>query len=224
MLVLLVVGFLLFEGQGIHDKLAILITEAMSDEDDLLAESSHEVQKYLIVKTLTSLSTGLLTGFWAAFLDLDFAILWGVLSFVLNFIPTIGSWIAVLPPFLLALVVGGPSMALALGVGFFIVNFTIGQVVEPRVMGQALGLSPTIVLLSMVIWGWLLGPVGAVVSVPLTMLLKIILTHSEDLQWVAFLLGPSPEHPEPLSALAPEANEANIEAPQDNVQDAASHA
>jgi len=119
-------------------------------------------------------------------------VLWGLLAYLLNYIPTVGQIIAAVPAITLALIQLGPGQALVVAGGFGAINLAIGAV-EPRVMGQALGLSALVVLVSMVVWGWLLGPVGALVSAPLTMVIKHSLAHSEDLRWMADLLGPSPK-------------------------------
>lgn len=197
MLILLIVAFLLFESAGIGDKLLFLLKRQWhyggSKDDNPFNHAAQDIQKYLAVKTLTSLATGVLVGIWFAILGIDFALLWGVIAFLLNYIPNIGSFIAVTPPIFIAFIMQGPATAFATGLGSFVVNFIIGNVVEPRALGKALGLSPLIVLVSMVFWGWLLGPFGAIISVPLTMIVKIGLSHSDDMAWITVLLKPPPK-------------------------------
>lgn len=196
MLILLIVAFLLFESAGIGDKLLFLLKRQWhhnSQEENPFSLAAHDIQKYLAVKTLTSLATGLLVGLWFTILGIDFALLWGVMAFLFNYIPNIGSFIAVTPPIFIAFIMQGPATAFATGLGSFIVNFIIGNIVEPRALGKALGLSPLIVLVSMVFWGWLLGPFGAIISVPLTMIVKIGLSHSDDMAWITILLKPPPK-------------------------------
>jgi predicted PurR-regulated permease PerM len=113
------------------------------------------------------------------------------LAYLLNYIPTVGQIIAAIPAITLALIQVGPGEALIVAAGFGGINLAIGAM-EPRVMGQTLGLSSLVVLVSMVVWGWLLGPVGALVSAPLTMIIKHALAHSDDLRWLADLLGRAP--------------------------------
>ncbi len=157
-----------------------------------LGRMSTEVQRYLGIKTLLSLVTGLLISVWLAILGVDFAVLWGLLAFALNFIPNIGSIIAAVPAVLLALIQLGPGSALLAAVGYLAVNTVIGNFIEPRLMGQSLGLSPLVVILSMVFWGWLWGPMGMLLSVPLTMIVKISLESNPELRWVAVLLDSRP--------------------------------
>lgn len=204
-LVLIVLLFMLFEGGALKRKLAHVV--ASSEELERLTSAAYEIEKYLAVKTATSAATGLLAGAWCWLFGVDFPMLWGLLAFALNYIPTVGSMIAAVPPIAVAWIELGPATALVIALGYLAVNFTIGNFLEPRIMGRALGLSPLIIVISVLFWGWLLGPLGAVLAVPLTMILKILLTNSEDLAWIAILLGPAPPaigtvppSPEPASA------------------------
>lgn len=198
-LVLLIVVFMLFEATGAREKLSrILLRESL----DRVAGAAREVNKYLLVKTATSLATGILAGVWCAVWDVDLPLLWGLLAFLLNFIPTVGSIIAAVPPMLLGLLQHGLGPSMAVAAGYLVVNFTIGNFLEPRILGRALGLSPLVVFLSIVFWGWLLGPVGALLSVPLTMTLKIFLANTEDGHWIAVLLEPVRPKRRPLTAPA----------------------
>jgi predicted PurR-regulated permease PerM len=115
---------------------------------------------------------------------------------MLNFVPTIGSIIAAIPPVLLALVQLGPFAAIAVGVGYLVLNVVMGSAIEPRFMGRGLGLSTLVVFLSLVFWGWVLGPVGMLLSIPLTMTAKMALEASPSSRWLAQLLSPAPA-PEP---------------------------
>jgi len=125
-------------------------------------------------------------------MGVDVPLLWGLLAYLLNYIPTVGQIIAAVPAIALAWLQLGPGEALVVAAGFGAINLAIGAI-EPRVMGDALGLSALVVLVSMVAWGWLLGPVGALVSAPLTMVIKHALAHNDQLRWMAELLGPTPK-------------------------------
>jgi AI-2 transport protein TqsA len=121
-------------------------------------------------------------------IGVDFAPTWGLLAFLLNFIPNIGSIIAAVPAILLALIQLGLPSALLTLLGYLVVNITIGNFLEPMVMGRSLGLSTLVVFLSLLFWRWVLGPIGMVLSVPLTMTAKIALAVNEDTRWLAVLL------------------------------------
>jgi len=150
----------------------------------------ESTKQYTSIKALMSLVTGLLVWIGCSLIGLDFAILWGFIAFMLNFIPTIGSIIAAVPAVLLAMVQLGPMAALAVAGLYVAVNMVIGNMIEPRYMGRRVGLSTLVVFLSMVFWGWLLGPVGMLLSVPLTMVAKFAAQANENTRWVAILLGP----------------------------------
>jgi AI-2 transport protein TqsA len=189
-LVALITLFLLAEASGMPRKLRAFPGQAGSDLGRY-SRISAEVQRYLAIKTLTSLSTGIVVGMWALFIGLDFPLFWGLTAFLLNFVPTIGSLVAAVPAVLLALVQLGPGGAALTAAGYLAINTVIGSLIEPAVMGRGLGLSPFVVLMSLLFWGWVWGPIGMLLSLPLTMVLKILLEHSHDLAWVAVLLGPS---------------------------------
>ena len=189
-LVLLILIFLLLEATGIRRKLERILAEPEKDLERF-GTATREIQKYLLVKTTLSIVTGIAAGTIAAIFGVDFPLLWGMLAFVLNYIPSIGGVLATIAPTALALLQHGVGTAAAVATANFVVHFTIGNVIEPRVMGRALGLSELVVLLSMIFWGWLLGPIGAVLSVPLTMIIKIILLNTDGYAWIGVLLGPS---------------------------------
>ncbi|MEL6183236.1 MAG: AI-2E family transporter [Myxococcota bacterium] len=148
----------------------------------------RDVQRYLLVKTGTCLASGLMVGLWTAALGLDGFVLWGLLAFAFNYIPFIGALLAFIPPTLVALVGIDLWTGMAVGAGILVVNFLIGNVIEPRVMGRAMGLSPLVVLLSVAVWGWVLGPIGALLSVPLTVIAKLALERSDRYAWLAVLM------------------------------------
>ena len=190
-LILLTVIFMLAEASSFPRKLR----DVLADPSDLpyFERVADNVNRYFAIKTTVSVGTGVTVGVFLAVLGVDFPVLWGLLAFMLNYVPTIGSFIAALPAVLLALVQLGPTHAAAAAAGYVVVNVVIGSVVEPRFMGRGLGLSTLVVFLSLVFWGWVLGPVGMLLSVPLTMTAKIALEANPDTVWAAHLLGPADE-------------------------------
>lgn len=198
-LILLTAIFILFEASTFPGKLRASLKnpeESLSQFEEI----AKNVRRYLAIKTWISLGTGVAMTVYLTIIGVDFPILWGLLSFLLNYIPNIGSLIAAVPAVVIALVQpdGGVEMAILATVGFVVVNQVMGNVVEPRVMGRGLGLSPLVVFISLVFWGWVLGPVGMLLSVLLTMILKIACEGFEETRWIAILLGTAPlEDPEP---------------------------
>ena len=181
--------FMLLESSTFPAKMQ-LVLRASRGEPEYFKRFTSSVQRYLGIKTLTSLVTGLAVGMLAAGFGLDFPFLWGLLAFLLNFIPNIGSLIAAIPAVLLALIQFGGWESALIALGYFVINIAIGGIIEPRVMGRGLGLSTLVVFLSLVFWGWILGPIGMLLSVPLTMTAKIALESSERTATAALLLSP----------------------------------
>jgi len=179
------------------------------------------VNRYMAIKTVTSIATGVLVGLWTWMWGADLPLMFGLLAFVLNYIPNIGSIVAALPAIALALMQDGLGPATGIASGYLLVNIGIGGIMEPRLMGRGLGLSPHIVILSVIVWGWLLGTVGALLSALLTVMLKLALSSLPDLRPLAGLLGPLPSRPrEPEKPPEEEEEEALVEAvvPQVNVR------
>lgn len=188
-LILITVIFILLEASGFFAKLRTTVADpdrSFKTIDKFLST----IQRYMKIKTVTSLATGIAVAVWLAILGVDYPLLWGLLAFLLNYVPNIGSILAAVPAVLLALLQLGGGSALLAALGYMVVNFAIGTVTEPRLMGRGLGLSTLVVFLSLVFWGWVLGPVGMFLSVPLTMTIKIGLDSSEDTRWIAVLMGP----------------------------------
>jgi len=156
----------------------------------IYAEIDNKVRGYLLIKFITSATTGILTGIILAFLRLDLALVFGVMAFLLNFIPSIGSVIATLLPLPIALIQFDSGLTIALVVLLpGAVQFTIGNVVEPLVMGEGLDLHPVVVLMALVFWGLLWGPVGMLLAAPMTAVLRIVFARIAFTRPVADLMA-----------------------------------
>lgn len=186
----LLMGFMLAEGQGFGDKMRLAFPRSRSVLQQLHSIRDN-VAGYMTVKTAVSLGTGLLVAGWTAMLGLESAPFWGILAFLFNFIPNIGSIIAAVPAVLVALLDEGPGFALLVAGGYLLINFAVGNLLEPRLMGRRVGLSTLVVFVSLLFWNFVFGPIGMLLSVPLTVVLKVVFEHIEDLRPVAVLLGPS---------------------------------
>lgn len=187
-LLLLTVVFMLIEVPQIPNKLQQLMSrpkEGMAAIQRALDSVSH----YLVLKTAISLVTGFVVWLMLAALDIRFAFIWGLLAFALNYIPNIGSIIAAIPPVVQVLVFNGFYPALIVIAGYLLINLIFGNILEPRIMGRGLGLSTLVVFLSLIFWGWLLGPVGMLLSVPLTIVVKIALEQADAGKGIAVLLS-----------------------------------
>jgi predicted PurR-regulated permease PerM len=187
-LIFLTVVFILMEAASFPLKLQSIMSDP---EQSLLrlTQFTENVQHYLAIKTLASLATGGVIAAWLAFLGVDFPILWGLLAFFLNYVPNIGSIIAAVPAVLLAWLELNTGTALWAAAGYVLANGVIGNLIEPRFAGRSLNLSPLVVFISLVFWGWVLGPVGMFLSVPLTMMARIATEGDKRSRWIAVLLS-----------------------------------
>jgi len=146
------------------------------------------VGKYLAIKTWISLATGISVMVWLMIIGVNYPVLWGLVAFLLHYIPNIGSLIAAIPAILLAIVDSGLGTASLATAGYVTVNLIFGNILEPIFMGRGLSLSTLVVFLSLIFWGWVLGPVGMLLSAPLTMIFKITCESFPATRWVAILL------------------------------------
>ena len=196
-LVLLITVFMLFEAAYFPAKLRATMGDRLVRD---VARVTQEVQRYLGIKTIMSASVGLAAGIWVAFCDVDYPIFWGLVAFIMHFIPNIGAFLASIPPVILAVFENGTGTALVVALGYTVINMVLGNLVEPALMGRRFGLSTLVVFLSLIFWGWVWGPIGMLLSVPLTIIVKILFEGSEEWRWLAVLLGPPLSSPEDEAA------------------------
>lgn len=187
-IVLLCTVFMLTEARMFARRLS-LIAEARGPDFERMLHAGKDIQRFLGIKTMVSLATGFLAGFlcWAA--GLEFPILWGILAWALNYIPVMGSILAGIPPTILALVLMGLPSAVAVGVGYIAINIFLGNFVEPMMMGHRFGMSTLVVIVSVMFWGWVWGPVGMFLAVPIMMMLKVVLENSYEFRWLAIAIS-----------------------------------
>ena len=187
-LILLTVIFMMLE----VTSLPVKFKKIFSNPDASIARVqsiSENINKYIAIKTWISIGTGLLVYFLLLIVGVDYPLLWAVLAFALNYIPTIGSIIALIPPLLLTIIQLGFINAMIVLLGYLVINTIMGNILEPKFMGKGLGLSTLVVFISLLFWGWVLGPIGMLLSVPLTITIKIALDSSDETRWLAILLG-----------------------------------
>lgn len=180
--------FMLAEAERFGRRLEA-ISQAKGPNIARMLSATRDIQRYLAIKTVVSLITGFLAGLlcWAA--GLDFYILWGIVAFALNFIPVIGSLIAGVPPMILALLVAGVPNALLVAGGYLLINNFLGNFLEPILVGRRFGISTLVIVISVMFWGWVWGPLGMLLAVPLTMVIKVILDGSEDFRWIGVAIS-----------------------------------
>jgi AI-2 transport protein TqsA len=187
-LILLTVTFILLEVSSFPIKLRAVLGDPKQVFPQF-TKFAADMKRYMVIKTLINLLAGILIALWMYILGVQFPILWGFVAFLLHYIPNIGAAIAAIPAMLMALVQLGMGSVLLVAIGYIVLGFIIGNVIEPRLMGRKLGLSTLVVFLSLIFWGGLLGLIGAILCIPLTMTLKFAFESSESTKWVAVLLG-----------------------------------
>ena len=189
-LVVIMMAFILLEAAGYPKKLR----EALGVENQCLIafdQFRESVKRYLIIKSLVSLATGALIALWLWFQGMDYILVWALLAFLFNYIPNIGSFIAAIPAVLFAMIQMGIADAGITALGFLAVNTIVGNIIEPRYLGRGLGISTLAVFISLLFWGWVLGPVGMILSIPLTMIVKMALDSSAKMRWLAIMISSS---------------------------------
>jgi AI-2 transport protein TqsA len=186
-MILLIIVFILLESTQFAKKLDYADGErgTMKYVNEILTKIKH----YMALKAVISLATGIVVTVALMVIGLDYAVLWGLVAFLFNFIPNIGSILAAVPAVLLAFVQLGTFGMFEVGFVYLAVNIVIGSIMEPRLMGQGLGISTLVVFLSLIFWGWLFGPIGMLLSIPLTIMIKIMLNSSAKTRWLAILIG-----------------------------------
>ncbi|MDY6970973.1 MAG: AI-2E family transporter [Thermodesulfobacteriota bacterium] len=186
-LVFLTVVFILLEAASFPAKLQTAFGSSNTSMEKF-NNFTASINRYMVIKTFMSLGTGILVTVWLAVLGVDYPMLWGLVAFIFNYVPNLGSIIAAVPAVLLAFIQLGTTSAILAAVGYIVFNLIIGSIIEPRFLGRGLGLSTLVVFLSLIFWGWILGPVGMVLSIPLTMTVKIALSSMDETMWLSTLL------------------------------------
>lgn len=198
---LILTVFMLSEAKTFGQRLEA-ISQAHGPNISRMLSATKDIQRYLAIKTVVSLFTGFLAGLlcWAA--GLDFYILWGIVAFALNYIPVIGSLVAGVPPTILALLVAGLPNAVLVAGGYLLINNFLGNFIEPVLVGRRFGISTLVVVISVMFWGWVWGPLGMLLAVPLTMTLKVVLDGSEEFRWIGVAISSgNPRMPEETQRL-----------------------
>ena len=191
LLVVTIMAFILLELAGFPAKLQAALGNRVQPLWRY-ARIRLEVQRYLVMKTIVSVVMGVLSGLGCWAIGLDFPVLWGLIAFVFNYVPNVGPVIAAVPPLALSLLTLGIPRTLLIAALFLALHLGLGNVLEPQLFGRRLGLSPLVIFMSLLFWGWVWGPVGMLLSVPLTAIARIVFETSRDLRWIAVLLASEP--------------------------------
>jgi AI-2 transport protein TqsA len=200
--VLALLLFLSVESGGVGDRLASIASERPRIAD-ALGHFAWGTRQYLLVTTVFGLIVAVLDTIALALIGIPLAITWGLLSFITNYIPNVGFIIGLVPPALLGLLTGGPKLMVIVIVVYCALNFVVQSIIQPRFIGDAVGLSVTVTFVALVFWAWLLGPLGAILAIPLTLLAKALLVDIDPkARWADALLRSSAKEPEPVPSVA----------------------
>lgn len=196
-LMVAMVFFLAFDAVDIERRITA-IRASRPQVADALTDFAQSVRKYWIVTTIFGLIVAVVDVIALLIIGVPLAFIWGVLAFVTNYIPNIGFLLGLVPPTLIALLDGGPGDALAVLISFTAVNVVIQTLIQPRFTGDAVGITATVAFLSLIFWAFLLGPLGALLAIPATLLVKSLLVdHSADSRWLGSLLNSPPPKVQP---------------------------
>lgn len=188
LIVTLLLVFMLVEGSKLPKKLAAAFGLREFKDRRVLGVLS-DIRHYMAIKTEMSLLVGVLVTALMFLTKVQYPLLWGFVAFLLNYIPNIGSVVAAIPPIVLATVEHGVAIGCVDAAAFVVINCVVGYVLEPKLLGQGLDLSPLIVLIALIFFGWLLGPVGMFLSPPLAVVMKIIFVSFPETRWIAALMA-----------------------------------
>jgi AI-2 transport protein TqsA len=190
---LALLGFLSLEAGGTRARLADIAADR-PQVVTALGDFARGTRRYFVVTTVFGLIVAILDTIALALLGIPLPILWGLLSFITNYIPNIGFVLGVLPPALLGLLVGGWQLTILVIVIYSVLNFVVQSLIQPRFTGHAVGLSTTVAFVSLIFWAWVLGPIGALLSIPLALLAKALLVDIDPrARWADALIRDKPE-------------------------------
>ena len=189
-LILLTLMFILLEASSFPVKLRAVLGDPQQTFPQV-TKFVDDISRYMLVQTALNLTAGTLIGIWLTFLGVGSPVLWGFLVFMLLYIPHVGSIIAAIPAVSLTLVQFGPGRAALVAAGYVAVQFILGNIIQPKLMGRTFNLSTLVVFLSLIFWGRMLGLIGAALCIPFTMTLKFLCENNESTRWIAVLIGPA---------------------------------
>lgn len=189
--VLLLTVFIQLEASSFPARLRAILGSVQRSRESVerTMAALSEIQRYMLVKIAASLLRASLVALLTWAIGLDQILLWATLAFALNFVPVLGPLAASAPPVVSAFLTLGPGAAVLLGAGMLLLGILVGSLAEPRIMGRVVGLSPLVVVLAITLWGFVLGPVGALLAVPLTMVAKLALAENPRYGWLARLIS-----------------------------------
>lgn len=191
-LILMTTAFFLVEATVAPRKVHSVAEDSDPDVQRSL-RFNQALRQYMVINAGVGLLAAVINVILLAIIGVDFALLWGVLSFFMSFIPSVGFLISVIPPALMALIQFGFTEMLIVIVAYVIINFLVDNVIKPRFIEEGVNISATVTFLSLILWSWVLGPIGAILAVPMAIMVQSILDSREETRWMAYLMGSGSE-------------------------------
>jgi predicted PurR-regulated permease PerM len=198
--IFMIIIFSLAEAFKMPEKIAYEL-QAGTEYVQHLAAFADDIRSYVSITTWVGLLVGFIDTVFFVIMDVPLPLLWGLLAFLLSYIPVVGFWLAAIPPTILTFLGAGPLAALVVFLGIVLINAFFDEIFKPKVLGEGLDLAPVVVILSLAVWTAVLGPLGAILSVPVTMIFKeLVLEPDDQNRWIARLMGRGDNRVEPVDS------------------------
>ncbi len=188
----LLIAFMLADFHNLDERLERAFKN--TSQVETITSMTRSLRKYVSLTTYIGVLTGVVNAVFLIILGVDFAILWGLLGFLMNYIPNLGIWISIIPPTILAFLEFGWQRGLIVVIGFTVINNVLENVFKPKMMGDNLNISPLFIMISLVLWSFVLGPLGTILAIPMTLIItRLVLESSLETQWLAVLMSAQPQ-------------------------------
>jgi predicted PurR-regulated permease PerM len=192
-LIVLMGIFFLIEALSLPKKVES-VTQGHDDPDvQNFLNLNQGLRQYMVINAAVGALAAVINTIVLYVMGIEFAILWGVLSFFFSFVPNVGFIISVIPPAIMALIQYGPTQMLIVIGLYIVINFLVDNVIKPRFIEEGVNISPVVTFVSLVVWGWVLGPIGAILAVPMAIIIQAVFASREETRWVAYLMGSGKE-------------------------------
>jgi predicted PurR-regulated permease PerM len=188
-LILMTSVFFMLEVTSIQRKLDNLLHGEDDPDVPKIVSLAAGLRQYMVINAFVGALAAVVNTIFLAIMGVEFAVLWGILSFFFSFVPNVGFIISVIPPAILALIQFGVTEMLIVIGAYVVINFLVDNVIKPRFIEEGVNISATVTFLSLIIWGWVLGPIGAILAVPMSIIVQAILANNEETRWMAYLMG-----------------------------------
>lgn len=191
-LIIVTTIFFLVEALAMPRKVHSVAQESSPGVRQFL-QLNQELRQYMAINAGVGILAAVINVILLFIMGIEFAVLWGILSFFLSFVPNIGFILSVIPPALMALLQYGPREMLIVIVAYIVINFLVDNVIKPRFIEKGVNISMLQTFLSLILWGWVLGPIGAILAVPMAIIIQAVLNSRPETRWLGYMMGSGSE-------------------------------